>query len=715
MQLIIAEKPDQARTLASVFKNKKAQGYIEILPNEIFPDGAFMTWAIGHLCELVPPEKYNPEWKKWSLATLPMIPSQFQYQVSKDKAKQFSVIKKFINDPRITEIIHAGDAGREGELIIRNILRLTKAKQPMKRLWISSLTPKAIKEGFRNLRDETETKNLYFEAYTRACSDWIVGMNASRLYSILLKEKGFSDVFSVGRVQTPTLALIVKRELEIEQFVSEPFWEVIGEFFINGKKYKGKWEVDGDSRIKTADMAAKIAQFCNGKPAEITDVKREKKEYHPPMLYNLSALQAETNRLYKFPPKKTLDILQGLYQKGIVSYPRSDSRYVTPGEADMFPDILHKISRIEKYAEFFPLPISSIRNNKRYVNAKKVTDHYAIIPTEQVKDPEKLSADEQKIYDLIIKSLLAAHYEKSVYEYTTVTTLVDGRATFLSKGKVQLAEGWRKVIPANEKDGEPELPLLEKGKTGIVKKVNVKESKTQPPKRYTEGQLITLMKTAGKHIEDKELEKVLDETEGLGTEATRAGIITMLKSRKYIEIKKNLVYATAKAKILIHAIGKELLASPEMTAKWEQRLKEIAEGKANAKQFIDMTNKMITHLVTETTKQAVEWSFDREVTENFVPRQFKKSAPRKLGNCKFCDGNVIDKGTFYGCSNYQKTGCSFTISKKILGKTITQAQLKKLLTDGVTDQIQGFKSKDKEFNAKLAWDEQEKKIKFVFG
>lgn len=715
MQLIIAEKPDQARTLASVFKNKKAQGYIEILPNEIFPDGAFMTWAIGHLCELVPPEKYNPEWKKWTLATLPMIPSQFQYQVSKDKPKQFSVIKKFINDPRITEIIHAGDAGREGELIIRNILRLTKAKQPMKRLWISSLTPMAIKEGFRNLRDETETKNLYFEAYTRACSDWIVGMNASRLYSILLKEKGFSDVFSVGRVQTPTLALIVKRELEIEQFVSEPFWEVIGEFFINGKKYKGKWEVDGDSRIKKADMAAKIAQFCNGKPAEITDVKREKKEYHPPMLYNLSALQAETNRLYKFPPKKTLDILQGLYQKGIVSYPRSDSRYVTPGEADMFPDILHKISRIEKYAEFFPLPISSIRNNKRYVNEKKVTDHYAIIPTEQVKDPEKLSADEQKIYDLIIKSLLAAHYEKSVYEYTTVTTLVGGRATFLSKGKVQLAEGWRKVIPANEKDGEPELPLLEKGETGIVKKVNVKESKTQPPKRYTEGQLITLMKTAGKHIEDKELEKVLDETEGLGTEATRAGIITILKSRKYIEIKKNLVYATAKAKILIHAIGKELLASPEMTAKWEQRLKEIAEGKANAKQFIDMTNKMITHLVTETTKQAVEWSFDREVTENFVPRQFKKSAPRKLGNCKFCDGNVIDKGTFYGCSNYQKTGCSFTISKKILGKTITQAQLKKLLTDGVTDQIQGFKSKDKEFNAKLAWDEQEKKIKFVFG
>lgn len=716
MKLIIAEKPDQARTLASVFKNKKGQGYIEILPTDLFPNGAFITWAIGHLCELVPPEKYNPEWKKWTLSTLPMIPSQFQYQVTKDKAKQFTIIKKLVQDSRVTEIIHAGDAGREGELIIRNILRLTKARQPMKRLWISSLTPKAIQDGFRHLLNESDTKNLYFEAYTRACSDWIVGMNASRLYSILLKEKGFSDVFSVGRVQTPTLALIVKRELEIEQFISEPFWEVVAEFLMNGKKYKGKWELDGDSRIKTAEMANNIAKFCQGKAAAIQDIKREKKEFQPPMLYNLSALQAEANRLFKFPPKKTLDVLQGLYQKGIVSYPRSDSRYVTPGEADMFPDILQKIAHLANYAEFFPLPVASIRSNKRYVNEKKVTDHYAIIPTEQVKDPSKLSADEQKIYDLIIRSLLAAHYEKAIYEYTTVTTLVDGRATFLSKGKVQVAEGWRKVIPTNEKEKDPELPLLEEGETGTVKKVEVKESKTQPPKRYTEGQLITLMKTAGKHIEDKELEKVLSQTEGLGTEATRAGIITMLKSRKYIEIKRNLVYATAKAKILITAIGEELLASPEMTAKWEQRLKEISEGKANAKQFIELTNKMITHLVTETTKQAAEWTFDSDIAEDFVPREYKKgkTAPKKLGSCKFCDGQVVDKGSFYGCTNYQKNKCNFTISKKILGKSITQAQVKKLLTDGVTDEINGFKSKEKEFSAKLAWDVQEKRIKFVF-
>ena len=234
MKLIIAEKPDQGSTLASIFKHKKQNGFIEIFPNETFMRGAYVTWAIGHLCQLVAPEKYEAGWKKWSLDTLPIIPEHFQYEVTKDKAKQFAVIKKLVSDPNVTEIIHAGDAGREGELIIRNILRLTNCKKPMKRLRISSLTPKAIREGFNKLLDEQDTKSLYFEAYTRACADWIVGMNGSRLYSLLLQQKGFSDVFSVGRVQTPTLALIVKRELEIENFKSEPFWEVTARFAING-------------------------------------------------------------------------------------------------------------------------------------------------------------------------------------------------------------------------------------------------------------------------------------------------------------------------------------------------------------------------------------------------------------------------------------------------------------------------------------------------
>lgn len=715
MKLIIAEKPDQGSTLASIFKHKRQNGFIEIFPNELFPDGGYVTWAIGHICQLVQPEKYQLEWKKWSLTNLPIIPEHFNYEVTKDKAKQFAVIKKLVSDPQVTDIIHAGDAGREGELIIRNILRLTNCRKPMKRLWISSLTPNSIREGFKKLLEETDTRNLYFEAYTRACADWVVGMNASRLYSLLLQKQGFSDVFSVGRVQTPTLALIVKRELEIENFKSEPFWEVVAQFLINDKKYTGKWQNDGETRVNTKEMAEKVAAFCRGKNAEVDDVQCERKEFLPPLLYNLSALQADANKRYKFSPKKTLDVLQQLYQKGYVSYPRSDSRYVTKEEAANFPDTLKKLSHLKEYQGFFPLPVDSIAENKRYVNEKKVTDHYAVIPTEQIPNIEKLSADEQKLYDLVVKSLIAAHYQKAIFEYTTVITLVDGRAKFVSKGKVQIDEGWRKVINQKEQDDEPSLPPLAKGEQGKTIKVDVKESQTQPPKRYTEGQLITLMKTAGKHIEDKELEKILTKTEGLGTEATRAGIITMLKDRAYIEVRKNLVYATAKAKILIEAVGKEILASPEMTAKWEQKLKEISEGTASPKQFMDQTKKMVHHLITTGVDQAVNWTFSKELSENFTPgKRGAKKTQTKLGPCKKCDGTMVDKGSFYGCTNYQKNKCNFTISKKILGKNITQKNIKLLLTEGKTEVIEGFTNNEKTFNARLYLDEKEKRVKFIF-
>ncbi|MDQ0197593.1 DNA topoisomerase III [Neobacillus ginsengisoli] len=714
MKLIIAEKPDQGSTLASIFKHKKQNGFIEIFPNEIFNNGAYVTWAIGHLCQLVSPEKYQSSWKKWSLETLPMIPEHFEYEVTKEKAKQFAVIKKLVSNPSVTEIIHAGDAGREGELIIRNILKLTRCRKPMKRLWISSLTPNAISEGFKKLLDENDTRSLYFEAYTRACSDWVVGMNASRLYSLLLQKQGFSDVFSVGRVQTPTLALIVKREMEIENFKSEPFWEVIAHFLINGKKYTGKWQNDGETRVKTKELAEKVAAFCREKAAEVAEVHSERKEFLPPLLYNLSALQAEANKRFKFSPKKTLDVLQKLYQKGNVSYPRSDSRYVTKEEANTFPDILNKLSKIKDYETYFPLPVSSLMDNKRYVNEKKVTDHYAIIPTDQIPNVAKLGPDERKIYDLVVTSLIAAHYNKAVAEYTTVTTLVDGRAAFISKGKVQLEEGWRKVIHQKDHDDEPSLPSLSEGEPGLTKKVEIKESQTQPPKRYTEGQLITLMKTAGRHIEDKELEKILTKTEGLGTEATRAGIITMLKDRLYIDVNKNLVYATAKARILIEAIGQEILASPEMTAKWEQKLKEISEGTASPKHFMEQTQKMVMHLISSGIGQSANWTFTEEVRESFSPGKKKTRTFTKLGPCKKCDGSIVDKGSFYGCTNYKNNKCDFTISKKILGKNITQKNIKLLLSEGKSELIEGFTNNDKTFNARLFLDEKEQKVRFLF-
>lgn len=712
MKVIIAEKPDQAATLSAQFQRVKKDGYFEIKPNDLFPNGAYCTWAIGHLTQLSAPEAYKAEWKKWSLSMLPIIPEKFRYEVTKSKAKQFNVVNQLLKNPSVSEIIHAGDAGREGELIIRNIISLSGVKKPLKRLWISSLTPASILEGFRQLLDDERTKNLYYEAYSRACADWLVGMNASRVYSLLLKQKGMNDVFSAGRVQTPTLALIVKREKEIDHFKPEPFWEIIATFKVNGKKYKGKWQKDNQTRVLEEELARKIASFCQNKPAEIKELITERKEYQPPLLFNLSSLQATANKAFKFSPKKTLDIVQSLYQKGIVSYPRSDSTYVTKGEAEQFPDILTKLSQFEEYKDLFPLPKQSIINNTRYVNEKKVTDHYAIIPTEQVRDPKRMSGDEQKMYDMIVRRLIAAHYEKAIFDYSTLSTLVDGRAEFITKGKQQIQEGWRKVIFQDDKEKDELLPNVQKGDTGHVDKIETKEGKTQPPKRYTEGQLITLMKTAGKYLDNDELEKILSKVEGLGTEATRAGIITMLQDRKYIEVKKNQVFATDKGKVLIEAIGDHVLASPEMTAKWEQRLSEIGDGQASAALFMEQTKKLSSKIVTDAISIAATWNFEGLNVESIQRTTSRYTIGKNVGKCKLCDGDIVDKGEFYGCTNYKQTKCNFTISKKILSKKISQTNIQKLLKGEQTNIIKGFKKGDKTFDAKLDW--KEGKIQFIF-
>ncbi|WP_099362801.1 DNA topoisomerase III [Fredinandcohnia onubensis] len=718
MKVIIAEKPDQAMKLAAPFRSKKSQGFIEVSPDPLFPKGAYFTWAVGHICELLPPEEYNPAWKKWRIETLPLIPDHFSYRVMKSKWKQFTIIKNLLRKPEITEIIHAGDAGREGELIIRNIIEMAKVSKPLKRLWISSLTEKAVKDGFQNLLMEEDTRNLYFEAKARACADWIVGMNASRVYTLLLKQKGVSDVFSAGRVQTPTLALIVKREKEIANFKSEPFWEVFANFQINGKQYEGKWMKDNESRLSSQDMAERIAAFCQDKPAEIAEVETEKKEYQPPLLFNLSSLQATANKAFKFSPKKTLDVAQSLYTKGIISYPRSDSSYITKGEAQTIPEVFSKLEKLEDYKAYFPTPNVSIMNNSRYVNEKKVTDHYAIIPTEQVPHPAKLSGDEKKIYDLIVKRLIAAHYKPAIFNYTTVKTLVDKRAEFVTKGKVKLQEGWRKVLfEENSKDEDVILPALEKGEAGVVENSYTKEGKTQPPKRYTEGQLITLMKTAGKHIDNDELEKILAKTEGLGTEATRAGIITMLKQRNYINVEKNQVFATEKGILLIDVIGEKILASPEMTAKWEQRLHEIGQGKASPASFMIQTKKLSQKIVDDAKVQSDTWDFSSINIENVSSQKSsynKKEIGTVVGTCKKCGGEVINKGKFYGCANYKTKGCQFTISGKILGKTITKTNVQKLLSANKTNLIKGFKKESKMFDAYLKWNDQTGKIEFEF-
>ncbi|MED4585953.1 DNA topoisomerase III [Brevibacillus choshinensis] len=712
MKVVIAEKPDQAMKLASPFPHRKQQGYLEVHPNRLFPKGAFFTWAVGHVCELVPPEAYNPAWKKWSIQTLPLIPETFRHQVMRSKAKQFGIIKQLLKRSDVKGIIHAGDAGREGELIVRTIVEQSGVHKPMKRLWISSLTEKSVTAGFESMLDETETRNLYFEAYSRSCADWLIGMNASRVYTILLKQKGISDVFSAGRVQTPTLALVVKREKEIAAFKPEPFWEVKATFEVDKKRYDGVWHNDGESRINDPALAERIAAFCKDKPAQVQEVETERKEFLPPYLFNLSSLQATANKLFKYSPQKTLEIAQKLYVKGILSYPRSDSSFVTAEEAKTFPEILAKLSKQPDYQSSFPTPKASIAQDRRYVNQKKVTDHYAIIPTEQVPNLSRLPDDERKIYDLVARRLIAAHHESALFDYTTLTTLVDGRAVFVSKGKVQIRAGWREVLFDEEKeDKESILPPLAKGDTGKVRKVEAKESKTQPPKRYTEGQLITLMKTAGKHLDNQELEKVLMKTEGLGTEATRAGIINMLKERKYIEVRKNQVFATQKGTLLIDVIGDKILASPEMTARWEQRLGQIGQGEASAQAFMEQVRKLSHKIVEDAVEQSREWKLESYDVSSIPKQTSKFSLGTKVAICKACGGDLVDKGEFYGCANYKTGQCNVTVSKTIMGKKISAAMVKKVLETGKSNLIKGFqKGKDK-FDAYLLWDEQEKKAK----
>ncbi|KHF38807.1 DNA topoisomerase III [Halalkalibacter okhensis] len=714
MKVIIAEKPDQGAKLAAPYQSVKKAGYIEIKKTAQFPKGAYITWAVGHLCELVPPQSYDEKWKSWKLDTLPIVPTRFLHQVSKGKWKQFQVIKKLVQQSNVSEIIMAGDAGREGELIVRLIIEQCSVQKPLKRLWLSSLTKKAVEEGFRTLKTEEQTRPLYYEALSRSCADWLVGMNASRVYTLLLQKEGISDVFSTGRVQTPTLALIVKREKEIEAFQPEPFWEVSATFAIGEKEFKGVWHKDGKTRIITAEMAEKISLFCKGKQATILDVKQEEKKYKPPFLFTLSSLQTIANQRFRYSPKKTLDIAQKLYVKGFISYPRTDSPFVTKGEAFTFPTILERLSMKQEYSSYFPLPVASIMGNPRFVNDQKVTDHYAIIPTEQVPNLEKLTQEEMHIYDLVVRSLLAAHQEDAIVNTTTVETLVDKRATFVSKGKIVKQLGWRKIIQT-KREKDQELPDLEIGETGQVKKIETKESVTQPPKRYTEGQLINVMKTAGKQLTDTELEKVLMESQGLGTEATRAGIISILKDRGYMTVTENTVYPTEKGRLLIEALGSSLLTSAEMTAKWEQRLREIGKGEASPALFMEQTKKLVTHLLDEASRQAASWDFSNYDTASMQkkPKRGKRRST-SLGKCPECGGVILDKGTFFGCSQFHSQQCRFTISKVILGKKIRQKDVKALLKDGKTETIEGFIKEDKSFKATLVWDKTEKKITFQF-
>ncbi|WP_298470926.1 type IA DNA topoisomerase [uncultured Psychrobacillus sp.] len=709
--VILAEKPSQAKAYADAFSVKRHEGYIEILPSPIFPEGAFITWGIGHLVELKEPKAYDPKWNRWSLASLPILPERYEFQVAKGKAKQFTIVKKLIKST--DTVINACDVDREGSNIFYSIYNQTGARgKTIKRLWINSLEVDEVRKGFTNLQNNQKDLLMYEEAKARQISDWLVGMNASRLYSLLLKEQGIQDVFPIGRVQSPTLYLIYQRHMEIENFVSEPFYEIEALFTAEHGSYKGKAKAKEPKREIIRALLAKHDIQPNS-PGVITSVVKQDKRIPPPQLHSLSTLQATANRLWKISPADVLKTMQGLYEKKLVTYPRTDSRHITPNE------FAYIVGQVDEYQKLInkPFPIASRSPKKRYVDSSKVQEHYAIIPTKKIPSQSvlaRLSPIERNLYEEIIRTTLGMFHTDYLYTETKVTTEVNG-LLFFTTGKTEVDKGWKALFiqSSNEKEKEePTLPPLTEQES-VASKIEIKEGKTTPPKPYTEGQLIAMMKTCGKLIEDKDETEILKEVEGLGTEATRSGIIETLKRHNYIKVTKNIVYITDKGRVLCQAIEGNLLSSPSMTAKWENYLRKIGNGEGSQDRFLGSIAKFIYSLINETPTQLKT----KNITIKLPPREpsskYAKFKQEPIAPCPKCgQGSIVARKNFYGCTNY-KNGCTQTFNGFFLKKKITPSQIKLLCTKGITNTIKGFEAENgQKFDAKLALEEGKVKLEF---
>jgi DNA topoisomerase III len=498
--LLLFEKPKQAKTVCEkAFKSVNKKNHLLISPNEFFPEGAVAVWCIGHILRSKMPGDYKSEWKEWNLDQLPMIPDRFELEPEPSKKSQVSIIRKFVHDKEITEIYHFGDAGREGQLLVDEVLLFLNNKKPVKRVWSSSLTKASTHKALKEVKDNKHYYPLYSAAYTRQVTDWIIGMNASRTLSILMADKyNYNEKFQLGRCKTPLVGIVYNRELAIETFQSKPFWDVDIKFNANGIQFVGRWFKGAEEHIWEKEQSAALKQYCIDKEASIEKVTRKQVEVLPPQFYNLTELQSEANKRYGYSPTKTLEIAQELYEIGAISYPRADPRVVSSEEAQIFPLILEILSDLPKYNHLLPAPRTDLFLDKRYVNNELVDDHYAIIPTEEVKPPHTLSPEQNHIYDMIVESFIAAHYEPATYDHTEMVSSVDGHFTFKTKGKVLLEEGWRKVIPVikspNSED-EQSIPKLEENGKLKCESINVLESKTSPPKRFTQGQLVKIMET----------------------------------------------------------------------------------------------------------------------------------------------------------------------------------------------------------------------------
>jgi DNA topoisomerase-3 len=693
--LVIAEKPSVGRDLARVLPGAftKREGYLEG-PEHI------ITWAVGHLVQLADPDEYDDRFKKWRMADLPIVPDRFKLVVRDERSKkQMTVVKRQLGRDDVNLVVNACDAGREGELIFAYLYEKSGSKKPVQRLWLSSMTTQAIKEAFARLRPSSELATLEAAARSRSEADWIVGMNATRAATIRLRSS-FDGAVSLGRVQTPTLAILARREQEIREFKPEAYWVVDAQFDPledRPRRYEGRYHAGASPRIKTEAEAQAIVDACRDQTGSITKLEKSERREKPPLLYDLTSLQRDANSRYGFQARRTLAAAQRLYEEHkALTYPRTNSRYLT---RDMIPEIKPIAQLVGEQSEYAAaaryvrsldvLPVG------RVVNDEKVTDHHAIIPTQAERHPiEKMHQDDLKVYDLVVRRFLAVFHPEAVFENTRVETTVADHV-FRTRGKVMLVPGWRGVYgelpdadrPDDDEGREQQLPPLRDGETVDVQDVGSEEKVTKPPRRYTEGSLLGAMETAGTLVDDEELREAMKDS-GIGTPATRAAIIERLIQVGYVERDGRALVVTEKGLNVIRLLGEHALTSPGMTGDWEHRLAKIETGSDSREAFMSDIVRFTEETVSE---------LDTKLRDVRIPRA-------NLGPCPVCGRDIVENRKGYSCWSREDPGCGFVIWKSKAGKQLPVAVARELIKTGRTEKpVSGFKGRSgKTFRARLA-------------
>jgi DNA topoisomerase-3 len=714
VRLVVAEKPSVARDIARVIgATRKGEASLD-------GDGVRVTWCIGHLAELEDPAHYDAAWKRWSFDTLPMIPAKFDLRLREgDVREHFAALKKLLRDREVAEVVNACDAGREGELIFRYVYELAGCAKPVRRLWTSSLTDEAIHDAWARLRPGADYDALADAARCRSEADWLVGLNATRALTCLARGAGGEQLLSVGRVQTPTLAMIVARDRAIAAFEPQPYWLVKATF----EAAAGAWEAsffrpggpDRDTedeashaeRLQDAATARAIADAARGRPGTVEEADRKRIREQPPLLFDLTSLQRRANERYGLPAPRTLQVAQALYEKHkLLTYPRTDARHITPDQVAELPRILRGVAGLPVYAPFAQALLAGpIAPGRRVVDATEVGDHHAILPTGRTPVPERLEPDERRVYDLVARRLLAALSPDALFDVTTLIVRVDGPVPdcvpallFRARGRVCREPGWRAVDPPAKKR-EVDLPAVEPGDPATAADVRVVEEKTRPPRPYTDATLLGAMETAGKALDDAALKRALRNA-GLGTPATRAAILETLLARKYVVRQGKDLRATDRGCALVDAVPLDELKSAELTGRWEARLAAIAEGRDARDAFMRDVGEHVREVVATIRVAAPP------------PAEVSDKAPAAvLGACPACGTPVRETPATYSCETGRS--CAFVVFKTMSTRAISARMVKQLLKDGRTDVVKGFKSKaGKPFEAALEW--RDGKVQFAF-